>query len=81
MSKVFYNKSSKADSSIFKSWSFSNINYILFSIGIALIIIGYILMASGEVNSLKSLTIAPIILFLGYIVFIPLALIYKDKTP
>ena len=36
-------------------------------------------MASGEVYSIQSLTIAPIILFLGYIIFIPLALIYKDK--
>ena len=79
MSKVFYNKNSKNNSSIFESWSFSNKNYILFFIGIVLIIIGYILMASGEVYSIQSLTIAPIILFLGYIIFIPLALIYKDK--
>ena len=79
MSKVFYNKSSKNNSSIFESWSFSKKNYILFSIGIALIIIGYILMATGKVYSIQSLTIAPIILFLGYIIFIPLALIYKDK--
>jgi len=46
-----------------------------------LIIIGYFVMASGEVNSFQSLTLAPIMLFAGYIIFIPLALLYRDKTP
>jgi len=36
-------------------------------------------MAYGEVNSFQSLTLAPIILFIGYIILIPSALIYKDR--
>ena len=52
--------------------------YLLFS-GILLIILGYIIMAYGEVNSFQSLTLAPIILFIGYIILIPSALIYKGK--
>ena len=80
MSKLFHNKDSDSTAALFESWSFSTVNYTLFGIGLALIILGYIVMASGEVNSDQSLTVAPIILFVGYIIFIPAALIYRDKN-
>ena len=80
MSKLFHNKDSESPTALFESWSFSNVNYALFGIGLALIILGYNIMANGEVYSDQSLTIAPIILFLGYIIFIPAALIYQDKN-
>ena len=80
MSKLFHNKDSESTTALFESWSFSTVNYALFGIGLALIILGYIVMASGEVNSYQSLTVAPIILFVGYIIFIPAALIYRDKN-
>ena len=80
MSKLFHNKDSESTTALFESWSFSTVNYYLFGIGLALIILGYIVMASGEVNSFESLTGAPIILFVGYIIFIPAALIYRDKN-
>ena len=80
MSKLFHNKDSESTTALFESWSFSTVNYYLFGIGLALIILGYIVMASGEVNSFQSLTVAPIILFIGYIIFIPAALIYRDKN-
>ena len=80
MSKLFHNKDSESTTALFESWSFSTLNYALFGIGLALIILGYIVMASGEVNSFQSLTVAPIILFVGYIIFIPAALIYRDKN-
>ena len=65
--------------SLFDSWAFGKLNYILFSIGLALVIFGYIFMASGDVNSFQSLTLAPVMLFLGYIVVIPISLVYRDK--
>ena len=65
--------------SLFDGWAFGKLNYILFSIGLALVIFGYIFMASGDVNSFQSLTLAPIMLFLGYIVVIPISLVYRDK--
>ena len=65
---------------LFKEWAFGKINYLIFSIGLALVIIGYIFMANGEVNSFQSLTLAPIMLFLGYIVVIPASLVYRDKS-
>ena len=80
MSKLFHNKDSESTTALFESWFFSTVNYYLFGIGLALIILGYIVMASGEVNSDQSLTVAPIILFVGYIIFIPAALIYRDKN-
>ena len=61
---------------------FSKTNFSIFTLGLFLIFLGYIIMATGHVTSLQSLTIAPILLFLGYIIFIPLSLIIssdKDK--
>ena len=60
-------------------WSFNKINYIIFFIGVLFIIFGYIIMATGTVNSFQSLTLAPIMLFLGYIIIIPASLIYRKK--
>ena len=61
-------------------WMYNNTNYILFLIGLALIIVGYIIMSLGTVNSFQSLDLSPILLFTGYIIIIPISLIYKkDK--
>ena len=79
MSKLFHNDKSKDSSTLFESWSFSKTNYLLFFAGLILIIFGYIVMVNGEVSSFQSLTLAPTMLFLGYIVFIPSALIYKNR--
>lgn len=80
MNKMFNHNQENNKSSLFESWSFNNVNYLLFGLGLTLIILGYIVMGNGEVNSFQSLTIAPIMLFLGYIVFIPASLIYRDKN-
>ena len=58
---------------------FSKLNYLLFIFGLLMIFIGYIVMATGHVNSFQSLTLAPILLFLGYIIFIPLSLIISNN--
>lgn len=73
MSKLFHNKDKDSSSHLFESWAFSKTNYILFAIGLALIIIGYLVMANGAVDSFQSLSVAPIMLFVGYIIFIPAA--------
>jgi len=80
MSKLFKNNDSEITNQLFESWSLSKINYILFGIGLTLIILGYILMGKGEVYSFQSLTLAPIMLFIGYIIVIPASLIYRDKS-
>ena len=64
---------------LMEGWTFSKKNYVLGGIGLATIIFGYVVMASGTVNSFQSLTLAPIMLFVGYLIIIPIALIYRDK--
>jgi len=64
---------------LFEGWAFGKINYFLFGAGLALLILGYFFMANGEVNSFQSLTLAPILLFLGYIVVIPISLVFREK--
>ncbi len=61
-------------------WSFNKFNYLLFTIGICDIMIGYIIMYLGETDSFQSTKLAPIILFLGYCFIIPISIIYKPKT-
>ena len=78
MSKLFHNKNSKNSVILFESWSLSRTNYVLFASGLVLIIFGYVFMSTGEVNSFQSLTLAPIMLFIGYIILIPAALIYRE---
>jgi len=80
MSKLFHNDKSKDSKTLFESWSFSKTNYLLFISGLILVIVGYLVMGYGEVNSFQSLSLAPTLLFLGYIVFIPSSLIYTDRT-
>ena len=77
MSKLFYKDDSDGNKTLFGSWSLNNTNYYLFFGGIISIILGYLIMAYGKVNSFQSLTLAPIILFIGYIILIPSALIYR----
>ena len=72
-------KLNKLEIQLFKGWSFGKINYVLFAIGLFLIITGYMIMASGEVNSFQSLTIAPVMLFTGYLVIIPLSLLWRNN--
>ena len=61
-------------------WGFSKLNYLIFAFGLISIFLGYVVMATGEVNSFQSLTLAPIFLFLGYVILIPLSLLIKTKT-
>ena len=79
MSNIFKNNQT-INSKEAKAWTFSKPNYYLFLSGVCTIIIGYIVMISGEVNSFKSLVIAPVMLFTGYIILIPLALLYNAKN-
>ena len=50
---------------------FTRKNYYLFLVGLAIIVIGYIALAQG------SITLAPILLVLGYCVLIPVAILYR----
>tara|TARA_B100001250_G_C19396823_1_gene612999 strand:+ start:372 stop:623 length:252 start_codon:yes stop_codon:yes gene_type:complete len=79
MSRIFKNSDSKTNNKLFETWNFSKKNYIIFFSGLIFIISGYVIMINGETNSFQSLTLAPILLFFGYIVIIPIALIIKHN--
>ena len=79
MSNWNNNKNDDYKVGLFNFWSFSKKNYITFGLGLVCIILGYIIMSTGQVNSFQSLTLAPVILTIGYLVLIPSALIYRDK--
>ncbi len=79
MSNLFHNNKDSSEE-LFQNWTFKKENYVFFIAGIISVILGYIIMATGETYSFQSLTLAPILLFVGYIILIPIALIYKkDK--
>tara|TARA_B100000945_G_C19891132_1_gene371714 strand:+ start:264 stop:479 length:216 start_codon:yes stop_codon:yes gene_type:complete len=67
------------DSSLFQSWAFKPINYIILIVGLLFLIMGYILMATGETESFQSVKLSPFILFLGYCIIIPIGIFYKKK--
>jgi len=56
-----------------ESLGFGRPNYILLATGLGLIILGYIFLAGG------SITIAPILLVLGYCVVLPLAILLNPE--
>jgi len=51
--------------------SFSKKNMLFFGIGLILIIIGFILLAAGDI------VLAPILLVVGYLIFFPLGILLK----
>jgi hypothetical protein len=54
-------------------------NGIVFAVAIALILVGYLCMAQPPVDGFLSLTLAPILLVIGYIFLIPMALLMKSN--
>lgn len=58
---------------------FNSENYIIFGIGIFLIVVGYIALSHGPWDSFWSLTLAPILLVIGYCVAIPIGILYRKK--
>ena len=60
------------------SWPYKRKNYVLFGVGVFVIIVGYLIMYLGEVNSFQSLVISPLLLLAGYLVIIPLALLSRE---
>lgn len=58
---------------------FKKMNYILFLAGLVVILIGYLCLAKGPWDSFCSLTLAPVLLVIGYCVVMPVAILYRKK--
>lgn len=65
-------RETKADDGF--QWPYGRKNYLVFGLALIFIIIGYLALGMG------SITLAPILLVIGYCVLIPIALIIKG-TP
>ena len=69
-------------------WPFGPKNYIAFGIALVVIIIGYLCLAYGTdqapadptQESFVSITLAPLLLVIGYCILIPIALLIKDRS-
>jgi len=59
--------------------SLGKINYLIFGLAAIVIAIGYYFLSIGPANSMQSLTIAPIVLIFGYVVLVPLAIIWRKR--
>ncbi len=55
-------------------------NIIFLSIGILLLIVGYVLMSTDPWDNPIALTVSPIVLLIAYLIFIPLSIFYKKKS-
>jgi len=53
---------------------FARANWMLFLTALAVIIVGYLFLAAG------SITLAPLLLVVGYCVLVPLAIIYRPRS-
>ena len=73
----FPNMENKNKKTLQFSWPYKRKNYVLFGVGVFVIIVGYLIMYSGEVDSFQSLVISPLLLLAGYLVIIPMALLSK----
>lgn len=54
-------------------WPFGPKNYMLFGVALAVIILGYFVLSTGDI------TWSPILLVLGYCVLIPLAIMLRGR--
>ncbi len=60
------------------AWPFSLINYILFGTSLMVIIVGYVFLNTGTHDSFTSLTIGPILLVFGYLIMIPVSILFPS---
>ncbi|KUO58752.1 hypothetical protein APF79_06195 [bacterium BRH_c32] len=54
-------------------------NYLILSVGLVLLIAGFYFMGQGNWDSSSSLVISPILLFITYVVIIPLSIMFRKK--
>ena len=70
---IIFNMSPKDNKSgIFHSWPFGRKNYLLFLIGVMMIVSGYVLMYLTA-----DIVWAPVMLVIGYCVIIPISIMIK----
>jgi len=64
----------KKSSKIEESLGFDKLNYILMAVGLGMIVLGYILLAVGDITG------APILLVIGYCAVLPVAILISRRS-
>ena len=54
-------------------------NFAILGVGLLCIVLGYVALSGNTVEGFRQLTLAPILLLLGYCVIIPLGIMYRKK--
>ena len=65
--------------SVDQKFPFTRKNWIWFGIGLVTIVVGYIVLSIPPADGFLSLTLAPILLVVGYCVLIPMAILIRDN--
>ena len=55
-------------------------NLVLFLVGAAILVIGFLLMSIGPWDNPLSRSVAPIVLLVGYLIVFPIAIFYQRKS-
>lgn len=63
-----------------QKFPFTRKNWAIFALGLATIVLGYIFLSIPPAEGFLSLTLAPILLVLGYCVLIPMAILVRDRA-
>jgi hypothetical protein len=58
---------------------FEDRNVLIILIGVGIIGLGYFLMSQGDVMGFMSLTLAPIVLCIGYLIVVPYGIMYGAR--
>ena len=77
--KKTQSKQPRAAKQVKELFGFTRTNYIIFFAGLITIILGYFALAQPPVNGFMTLSLAPILLVIGYCVLVPWAIFWKQK--
>ena len=59
---------------------FGRENYLILLAGVVVIVLGYLALSEKTVEGFLPLTVAPILLVLGYCIIIPVGIMYRRKS-
>lgn len=59
---------------------FTRKNWTLAAVGLAVILLGYVFLRIPPAEGFLSLTLAPVLLVVGYCVLIPMAILLRDQS-
>ncbi len=61
-------------------WPFTLKNLFIGLGGLVVLVVGFYFLAQGPHDAASSMTVGPLLLLLGYLVVLPLAILFKDKS-